>query len=218
MMESRRRMKVMPDLSNPWSIYWLAVYTGLLGGIGFWLGTAMHGGKYAFVAGAVVACWMLLFCIFCDSDRRPDGSGRWLSVQHIGHEDGSQYLRRVHLLPLNPHMNLYLHIFVGSDDGRGMHDHPWESLSLCILGRMTELVPGNRANTEHGMVPRGLTCAIAIGPGSIRFRRAGHVHRLELRSTRAVTLFLTGPRRRTWGFWIDGSWVPSAEFYRRRQP
>ena len=210
---------MMPDLLKPWSIHLLAACTGILGGICFWFGAAMNGVIYAFVAGAVAACWMLLLGIMCESDVRPDGSGRWLSVQTISHEDGSPYLSRVHLLPWNSQMNLYLHIFLGSDDGRGLHDHPWESVSLCIFGRMSEIMPApsTLANTEDGGVPGKLRRERIIQPGSVRFRRAGHIHRLELRSTRAVTLFLTGPRRRMWGFWIDGKWVSGAEISASRK-
>ncbi len=210
-------MTLMPDPRNPWIGWQLSVYTGILGGMVFWAAASIGSFAYAFAAGAAVAVWMLLFLAALDSKRRPDGSGGWLRWQRIDHQDGSPYLRRLHLLPWNPHINVYLHRFAGSDDGRGMHDHPFDSISLCLSGLMVEHMPHNHPDRERGIAPEG-DAVRHVRPGSIRFRGAGHVHMLELVSERAITLFVTGPRVRDWGFWIDGEWIPSKELYARRRP
>ena len=40
---------------------------------------------------------------------------------------GKNYLSRWHIIPRNRYFNIYLHKFVGSDDDRALHDHPWRS-------------------------------------------------------------------------------------------
>ena len=50
----------------------------------------------------------------------------------------SSYLHRWHILPRNRWCNIYLHRFVGDDDDRALHDHPWWSVSFLLKGAMLE--------------------------------------------------------------------------------
>jgi hypothetical protein len=65
--------------------------------------------------------------------------------------------------------------------------------------------------------------AVWRGPGSIIFRRSTDAHRLELdapdgkdamTSNRkpSWSLFVTGPRRRVWGFWLPTGWVQYTDY------
>lgn len=111
--------------------------------------------------------------------------------QIIGEPD-APYLLRWFLLPPNRGLNLYLHHFTRSDDPRGLHDHPWDFVSLMLAGSYREV-------TESGAVVRHW--------GAVAIRRAEHRHRIELlskpdgTSRRCWSIVLTGPRRRPWGFW-----------------
>lgn len=104
----------------------------------------------------------------------------------------------------------YLNNVLRSDDDRALHDHPWINCSLVLLGGYWEHMP-------DGPVFPGVpykTKRVWRGPGSFVFRRkATYLHRLELDPERAkqetISLFITGPATRRWGFmdpehgWID---------------
>lgn len=122
--------------------------------------------------------------------------------QSIGTE-GDPYLQRWFLIPHNGFVNLYLHKFCHSDDDRALHDHPWGFLSLIVAGQYREI-------TE--------TTTVIRRRWSIAARRAHHRHRVELAGEPTPipvwTLILTGPRRRTWGFWCpqDNSTAADTRF------
>ena len=119
-----------------------------------------------------------------------------------GHDD--PYLLRWHLIPRNRWFNVYAHVFCRSDDDRALHDHPWHNLSILLEGIYLE-------HTDHGVVERSA--------GAVVFRRPTAAHRIELlydpnaaRDEPVVTLFLTGPRLRDWGFWCPQGWRHFREF------
>lgn len=96
-----------------------------------------------------------------------------------------KYLKRWFLIPKNRFFNIYLHCFGESDDDRALHDHPWWNISFLIKG---ELV-------EHTMNKK------RIIPWFIPIlRSAKTAHRLELIKGPAWTIFITGPKVRSWGF------------------
>lgn len=113
-------------------------------------------------------------------------------------EIGYNYLRRWWVVPRNRYSNLYLHHFLGSDDDRAMHDHPWPWTSLLIKGRYIEHTPEGSVMREEG---------------SVVSRPASALHRVEmLPGEEAVTLFFTGPKERDWGFMTENGWVHYKEF------
>jgi len=100
---------------------------------------------------------------------------------------------------------VYLHLFRGSDDDRALHDHPWPSCSILLMGGYYEHVPVNPDR------PTGPTRAIWRPEGAISFRRARAPHRIALphescQEHNVMTLFITGPRLREWGFWCPRGW------------
>ena len=143
-----------------------------------------------FILLAIVISFWLAF----GSRRRPNGVGGFLTVRRISGLDGSDYLIRRYLLPRNRVLNVYLHKFLGSDDDRALHDHPWYSFSLLLKGRMIEHLPDDRKRT---IIARKLT----IRPPEFQ-------HRIELPAGEtAVTLFVTGPAVRNWGFVCPHGWT-----------
>jgi len=110
-----------------------------------------------------------------------------------------RYLHRYYLLPKNRFLNVYLHRFQEADPGRDLHDHPWWSLSVVVKGRYVE------QHSEAG--------------GEVRTRTLGGIRRLALRrpTTRHTitwvapggcwTIFVTGPKRREWGFHTRAGWI-----------
>jgi len=108
------------------------------------------------------------------------------------------YLRRWHLLPRNDWFNIYLHHFLHSDDDRAMHDHPWANTSFLITGSYIE-------HTPDGTFTRNA--------GDVVERAADALHRLEvIPGQRAISLFMTGPTVREWGFACPKGWVHWRDF------
>lgn len=103
------------------------------------------------------------------------------------------YLNRWFFIPRNRFFNIYLHQFCRDDDDRALHDHPWPSLSLCLGGPLGE-VYRRRDGTE---VERWFAF------GDIVYRSSRFAHRLLCPRPGAMTLFVTGPRLRAWGFHCD---------------
>lgn len=110
---------------------------------------------------------------------------------------GEQYMRRWHLRRKTGGWNLYLHKYVGSDDDRALHDHPWRSLSFLLRGRLSEVT---REHTKPlaKLLPK--------------FRSAEYSHRLILNSDYAYTLFFTFKKEREWGFHCPKGWVHWRDF------
>lgn len=117
---------------------------------------------------------------------------------------GERYLERWWVVPRNPFCNVYLHRINRSDDDRALHDHPWMNCSVVLRGGYAEHMP-DRIEWR--------------GAGDVVWRDAGQLHRLELAvpltpmaQTSAITLFMTGPKVREWGFACPQGWVPWQEF------
>jgi hypothetical protein len=119
-----------------------------------------------------------------------------------GHE--RPYLLRWFVIPRNPIINVYFHAFRRSDDDRALHDHPWINCSIILRGRYI----------EHTIAPGGIHRREIIDEGSIKFRWSGRTaHRIELHDGPCLTLFITGPRYRAWGFHCpEQGWIPWQQF------
>ena len=132
-------------------------------------------------------------------------------------DDGQVYLKRWHVIPRNRFFNVYLHQFLGSDDDRALHDHPWGFLSVVLKG----------GYWEH----KGDGWAKWRGAGSVAYRKAKTAHRVELDyeiaglneaaqpvgavEKPAWTLIFTGPVMRSWGFHCPQGWVHWKRFIDR---
>lgn len=112
----------------------------------------------------------------------------------IGAHRNPPYIRRWWVIPRNRWFNIYLHEVQQDDDDRAMHDHPWVNMSYIIEG-------GYNEHTPKGTFP--------LTKGGIRFRRPTALHRLELLPNQPYTLslFITGPKVREWGFMTEDGWV-----------
>lgn len=111
-----------------------------------------------------------------------------------------KYLLRWYLIPRNPFFNVYLHQFKKSDYDRALHDHPWIWCSFILKGMYIE--HSNRGQWSYF-------------PGSIRVHRPKFAHRLEVPFgdiETVTTIFITGPRIRTWGFLDENGWTPHYEY------
>lgn len=119
------------------------------------------------------------------------------------------YMRRWFLIPRNPVFNLYLHEIVRDDDDRALHDHPWINLSWVMRGGYWEVLfvgapkPGKPLPSQQ---------QLWRPPGFIGWRHAKTAHRLVLgrdpsghMAVPCWSLFVTGPKLRSWGFWCGNT-------------
>lgn len=134
------------------------------------------------------------------------------------------YLLRWWVIPRNPTLNIYLHQFLRDDDDRALHDHPWPWCSILLRG----------AYIEHTIAAGGIHHREARYVPSIKFSGARRAHRIELMprwwmadtfddamampddqayaKAECWTLFITGPRIRSWGFHCRSGWVHWRDF------
>lgn len=106
------------------------------------------------------------------------------------------YMRRWHVIPRNPLFNIYLHHFLRSDDDRALHDHPWWNVSVLLEGEYT----------EHTIAAGGVNLRVVRKAGDWKCRLPTSAHRIELHAGPCWTLFITGPRIRSWGFHCPQGW------------
>jgi hypothetical protein len=116
---------------------------------------------------------------------------------------GEPYMQRWHLLRKNEQSgleNIYLHRFVSSDP-EDLHDHPWANASIVLSGRYVEqswTLDGRRTDTRVA--------------GDVVIRNAEDRHAITGVEPGTTTLFITGPKVREWGFWLDGQFVHWLEY------
>jgi len=125
-------------------------------------------------------------------------------------EPGQPYLRRWWLLPRNPLFNIYLHQIIRSDQDRELHCHPWWNLSIILRGLYYERMPLDRKQSAE----LDEDCCIdkLRAPMDVVIRRGGDRHRLIVDGAPCWSLFITGPRYRTWGFHCRKGFVPWFRF------
>ena len=102
--------------------------------------------------------------------------------------------------------NIMLHHIVLSDQD-GFHDHPWWYFTLILSG----------GYYEHRPIEQG--GSIWRGPGHFRISRPESLHKLELPhpGASAWTLFIKGPKVRSWGFIRpDGRWEHWKTYLQKR--
>ncbi|MCP1675492.1 hypothetical protein J2T57_002642 [Natronocella acetinitrilica] len=115
--------------------------------------------------------------------------------------DGSPYLERYFVRQLGER-RIYLHRFVSGDGDVEVHDHPWNAVSICLVGGYLE-------ERVRCLSPEGgwISHHRQIFPGRPNRIRAGDFHRIRHTERDTWTLIITGPlvRRRCgrpkgWGF------------------
>jgi len=123
---------------------------------------------------------------------------RWsahLPCRVINGPDGEPYLERYHVsrLPFGGH--IYLHRFVASDPGRGLHDHPWRHAMGVMLSGGYEEVRMRGSKDNNRLEQRFLK------GGRLNYISGATFHRINLPYRgEAWTLFIHTGKRKNWGF------------------
>lgn len=91
-----------------------------------------------------------------------------------------------------------VHKWTGPDDDRAFHDHPWWFLTFVLRGGYTDVSPNGEEK---------------VSAPAIKFRPALHQHTVVPYSQGALTLLITGPKMRSWGFWLDGKFRKANKWF-----
>jgi hypothetical protein len=139
--------------------------------------------------------------------------GRWWLFNPYGKDaNGEQCPARWRWLP-----SVRIHHIKRADEDRDLHDHPWNARTIVLRGWYVEERPSNATSTNDAaryLINQLLRSRMAINvlirpagyTGPLRF---GEYHRIAQVPPDGVwTLFITGPKRGTWGFLVDGKKVP----------
>lgn len=108
--------------------------------------------------------------------------------------DGTPYLERYFLCQVFG-LTFYLHRFVDSDGDDEVHNHPWDSIALCLAG-------GYREERATGLcITQGWQSRYrSIFPGRVNRIRANDFHRILHTKPETWTLFIHGQLQLGWGF------------------
>lgn len=194
------------------------ILSGLFFGIGREIAPIL---TFALIVGGLFGVLMALYYV----EAGMKAVAKWAKVKLPGlrppdfqvfcqHADGLPVLNRWHLLRPKERGQapgkhggwyLYLHNVLRSDDPI-LHDHPWWNVTIMFWGSYLDV---------HPVAPGSLQLRKdLIRAPAIRFRPAEALHRLEVPEggKGAWTLFLTGPKSRTWGFQCPKGWVPYTDY------
>lgn len=117
-----------------------------------------------------------------------------LNVREIYRRDNSKYLTRYYIFrkPFKWLPSVYLHCFHASDEDLELHNHDWKrSISFILTGSyLEERFVGNNIVTR------------ILKSGMFNYIKADDFHRVELKSKRVWTLFISGSKvgASGWGF------------------
>lgn len=142
----------------------------------------------------------------------------------IGGQTNEAYMNRWYVIPRNRFLNIYLHEFHRSDDDRALHDHPWGNVSILLEGSYMEFVPesletwrNSEAKVKFGKDLQHNQFYFIREAGGVYARGPRSLHRIEMyqheldsegkaRVKPVVSLFITGPKVREWGFACPQGW------------
>jgi len=146
---------------------------------------------------------------------------RFLPERTIRGGDDTPYLTKYTLMNLGKKVGrVHLHLFHRGDEDRELHDHPFDGISLVLVGGYVEerLVGEPLPLPLHGADREGRLVVRKLSPGSVNVIRTSTFHRVEIPPGAVCwTLFVTGPIRRSWGFLGEEGFVPHRIFSARKE-
>jgi hypothetical protein len=123
---------------------------------------------------------------------------------------------------------VYLHRMTAPDPGRDLHDHPWWFASLILRGGYCEERAETRVASRLSLIadaypetcrPGLISHRYAFSSSMLRTMRMDECHRITaLHRNPTWTLVLTGPNRRSWGFYEPDGFVRAQESSTARRP
>jgi hypothetical protein len=134
------------------------------------------------------------YALICGDDGSVYMDRWWLFNPYPHGTDGTASLRRFPWCPIS----IRVHHIHRPGHGRELHDHPWNARTIILRGGYAEV----RDRWAVRLRSRGDTAGLKFG----------EFHRITtVAPGGAVTLFITGKYRGTWGFLVNGAKVPWRE-------
>lgn len=130
-------------------------------------------------------------------------------VKEIKSKSGELHFQRWRII-WTPWFAVYIHRIFMADNDMFMHDHPWDYFSMVLHGSYNEITPDT-------MRP-GHAKDVILLPGFCTKRKAESFHKIGTLNTESVTtLFITGRRRREWGFKVGENWIQHEVFRKNKK-
>lgn len=99
---------------------------------------------------------------------------------------------------------IMIHHIIHSDLDPAMHDHPFAFFHVILSGNYSEINSAGKHFRRRGY---------------FAFRSSTYVHRLLLNNNKSVwTLFIRGPKVRSWGFWCRRTWIHWSDYVSGNKP
>lgn len=122
-------------------------------------------------------------------------------VLQIKSRSGFVHFKRWQILK-TPWFALYFHAIYKEDLDLYLHDHPWNFASFILKGSYTEQLENKEIKRK-----RFSFCA----------RKAEIFHKIKkLHSPVVYTIFLTGKRKRVWGYDVNGEWIDHVTYRKKK--
>ncbi len=137
-------------------------------------------------------------------DKGSWGLWRWYDIVI----NGELYLSRLTLFK-TPWFSVKLHWIHKADPDRDLHDHPWSFRSLVLRGWYKELEckkPDLRGKLIEGNSPISANRYTPVRERLVRwfnYKDTRGAHRITEVSPKLLTLVLTGPKTKSWGFYDE---------------
>ncbi len=121
---------------------------------------------------------------------------RW--AERMGEDKENPYLIRWTFILFN--YSIRIHHWLGSDESRYFHDHPWAFFSILIRGSYANVTPNGSKE---------------VSAPFIWHSKATDRHYLDIPPSGAWTILLCGKPSHKWGFFVDGKrYRPLAFFHK----
>ena len=121
---------------------------------------------------------------------------RWKEA--MGSDPSKPYLYRWTIVLFG--YSIRLHHWVGSDESRYFHDHPWNFISFLFKGNYTNITPKGRREVKAPFIWAS---------------KATDLHYLDIPEKGAWTILLCGRPYIKWGFLVNGhKWRPLRFFHK----
>ena len=121
---------------------------------------------------------------------------RW--AERMGANKERPYLIRWTLIFFN--YSIRLHHWLGSDEDRAFHDHPWNFISILLKGSYANVTPSGRTEVSAPFA----WCS-----------RATDRHYLDIPKSGAWTILLCGRPYHKWEFYVKGRKMRPLRFFHR---
>jgi len=164
------------------------------------------------------------------SEKSETDDAYWAAAQAWAHlnEINEPNMERKPIVPKNNVLNVFHHVYTPGNLGvPSLHDHPWWSVAIVLEGEVEEVVfdceakelAAIRKNSLKLLAKKGIkgymNNSVELPPKKtipvrrVLVRSPGYTHSLLLKSKKARTCFITGPRIQNWGFYTSRfGWVP----------